>query len=93
MALIMLRFRVKYADGKEVEVATRPKELIGFERTYGISLSDAERWEHTAFMAWLCLHNRGQEPRDFDSFVDVIDECEQLEDEAANPTSEGQSPG
>lgn len=94
MAMVSFKFRVKYADGREVETATKPKDLIGFERHFGIPLADSHgSMEHLIWMAWVSLFNAGKEPRDFDNFLEVIDEVEQLEQEAppADPTNADQS--
>ena len=99
--MLNLTFHVDYVDGTRKTATTAPRDEVAFERTYntgvtamietrpdgGIALN-ALRLEHLYYLAWSALHRTGQEPRDFDSFLDVIADLDfDLDEEKdADPT-------
>lgn len=80
--------RVVYDDGREVRTVAKARDIVEFERRYGIAYSEAmanrakpghEEWWY--FLAWSPLHRAGLDTRDFEPFIDALDELEVLPDE------------
>jgi hypothetical protein len=82
-----MTFRVVYDDGREVESVAKPKDIVAFERQYGVSMAAAfadesqpPPLEWLFYLAWSPLHRLKQDPRAFDEFLDDVDSIEALED-------------
>ena len=99
-----MTFTVRYDDGREVEAVAKPKDMVAFERQYGVSMADfasetkAPAMEWLYYLAWSPLHRQGREPRAFDAFLDDVDAITPVEDEAdvaafPQAASAGTSPG
>lgn len=99
--------KVTYDDGREVRAVAKPRDVVEFERRYGISYTEAmanrakpghEEWWY--FLAWSPLHRAGEDTRDFEPFVDALAAIEVLPDDEGAPEpvpfekapSDGQSP-
>lgn len=86
-----MTFTVKYDDGREVEAVAKAKDLVAFERQYGVSVAafadqaDPARIEWIYYLAWSPLHRQGREPRAFDEFLDDVDDIEEQEAEPVAP--------
>lgn len=96
-----MTFKIRYEDGREVEAVAKPKDIVAFERQYGVSLQDftgrqvqtkdGEQFVREApmewmfYLAWSPLHRQGREPRAFDEFLDDVDNVEEVEEEEPVP--------
>lgn len=78
--------RVTYSDGRQVNVVLRPKAQVAVERHFNKSVMDMNRIEEMYYMAWAALSATKEEARDFDSFLDVIDDVELAGEQGADPT-------
>lgn len=86
-----MAFKVKYNDGREVDAVAKPKDIVAFERQYGVGLTSFAdqkqlKIEWLFYLAWSPLHRAGLESHPFDEFLDYIDEIEAVEDENAEAT-------
>lgn len=79
-------FKVTYNDGREVQAVAKAKDIVAFERQYDIPFSaftaGEARLEWIYYLAWSPLHRQGREEASFDAFMDLVDEVEEVEDEA-----------
>lgn len=78
-----MKVNVTYSDGRVVESTVSPKAEVEFERKFGTSINQAGREMHQEyyyFLAWAGLHYAGKEPSDFDAFLAVIDEVENVKE-------------
>lgn len=73
------RFKVKYQDGKVLEVRVMPRAQVMFERQYATTMSrlagDVSA-EQGYYLAWAALHCAGMESNDFETFLGLIEEIE-----------------
>jgi hypothetical protein len=91
-----MQFEVEYADGRKVQAAAGPRDFVAFERQYDHSIAgfgDATglRMEWIYYLAWSPLHRGGQEPSDFDTFLNNVEDVSPVEDgkpaAAADPSA------
>lgn len=97
-----MTFKVKYEDGREFEAVAKPKDIVAFERQYGVSMAafgDEAKpppMEWLFYLAWSPLHRSKREPRAFDEFLDHVEEVEPMDEPEPVPfetaPSEGPSP-
>jgi hypothetical protein len=89
---VKIPIKVTYDDGREVRTVAKLRDVVDFERRYQISYTDAmgrrekagnEEW--WAFLAWSPLHRSGEDTRDFEAFVNSVDDLEVLPDEEPDP--------
>lgn len=85
-------FDVTYQDGRKVISTALPRDFVAFERQYGKSIAafgDQTQMEWVFYLAWSGLHRSGQEPADFDGFLDSVEDVAPIADEetpaAADP--------
>jgi hypothetical protein len=83
-----MTFQVKYDDAREVEAVAKPKDIVAFERQYGVSFATAfadeknpAHMEWMFYLAWSPLHRQGRDPRAFDEFLDDVDAITPVEEE------------
>lgn len=90
-----MTFKVTYDDGKVVNAVAKPRDIVEFERRYKVSFMDFGRgapMEWLYFLAWAPLHRNHKEPRDFDVFLEEVEEVETVADEEPPvPTPAGPS--
>lgn len=84
------RVKIYFLDGREVEVSVSPRAQVNTERHIGGD------WSTMAIlsvyrMAWEALRGKDKETSDFETFLDQIEDVEQLKDETADPTQPAQS--
>lgn len=88
--------RIVYNDGREpVEVIASPRAQVATERHFKQSLGVSMNMEHVFYLAWAAAHYAGIEPRDFESWLDVIADVEPVATEGkqgADPTPAAPSP-
>lgn len=90
MAKKVQRVKVYYLDGRETEVAVSPRAQVNTERHIGGD------WSTMAIlsvyrMAWEALRGVDKEAPDFETWLDQIEDVEQLKDETADPTGSAPS--
>jgi hypothetical protein len=79
-----MTFNVTYEDGRVVEAVAKPKDIVAFERQYGVSMGaigEDARMEWLFYLAWSPLHRSKQEPAAFDAFLDVVAGIDPVADE------------
>jgi hypothetical protein len=92
MAAKISRLRIYYSDGREVEVKVKPRAQVETERHVGGD------WQTMAilsvyYMAWSSVRLTDKTTPDFETWLDTIEDVEQLDgDDAPNPTEETPSP-
>ena len=83
------KLRVTYTDGTKKEALAGPRAQVACERHFKKSIVDignSGSIETIYFLAWAGLHFSGQESRDFEAFLDVLDDVEDAGEEKENPT-------
>lgn len=95
-----MKVKVTYSDGRTVESVVSPRAEVDFERRFGVSIRAAGadmHQEYYYYLAWAGLHFAGREPADFDAFLGLIDDVENVRDEVAelpeDPTDPERSSG
>lgn len=95
-----MKVKVTYSDGRVVESSVSPKAEVDFERHFGTSINKAGADMHQQYyyyLAWAGLHHAGREPADFDTFLGLIEEVENVRDDEAglpeDPTNPERSSG
>ncbi|MEV6879734.1 hypothetical protein [Amycolatopsis sp. NPDC051128] len=81
-----MKVNVTYSDGRVVQSSVSPKAEVEFERQFGTSINRAGADMHQQYyyyLAWAGLHFAGKEPADFDTFLGMIDEVENVQDPEA----------
>jgi hypothetical protein len=95
-----MTFTVTYEDGRVVEAVAKPKDIVAFERQYGVSmaaLGEDPRMEYLCYLAWSPLHRDKQESAAFDAFLDIVAGIDPVADEVEpapfpSAPSDGPSP-
>lgn len=94
-----MKIKVTYSDGRVVESKVSPRAEVDFERRFGVSILAAGRdmhQEYYYYLAWAGLHFAGKEPADFDAFLGLINDAENVKDEEAqlpeDPTRQAPQP-
>lgn len=85
MALYM---KAEYEDGRGVVVRIGPKTMVACERHFNLSTFEQNRYEHTFWKAWHALREAGQEDREFDEWLDVMDIVRAHVDTPENPIAD-----
>jgi hypothetical protein len=90
--MALLKMKVTYADEREVTVVVTPKAQVEVEDFFkGTEGAQSHRIKSHYRLAWASLHHSGREPADFDTFLGLIADVEEIdptvEDEkATDPT-------
>lgn len=84
------KVKVSYNDGREVEVKVTPRAQVETERHIGGD------WSRMALlsvyhMAWGALRKEDPETPDFETWLDQVDDVEEIEAQKPDPTSEAPS--
>lgn len=72
---------VTYLDGTEIEVAAGPKAQVMAERHFGHSLLEMATAEEAYYLGWCALSVSGEYDKDFDTFLEVLDDVDIPESE------------
>lgn len=86
--------KVTYMDGREVVVRIGPKTQVLFERHFpAMSMLDygrgrGRRIEHHYFLAWAALTEAKEETREFDAFLEVLEDAETVRDTPDTPVGD-----
>src|SRR5262245_11391612 len=74
-----LRYKVTYADGTEkIALSTPRAEVMTEERFSGIAGNQEAALRVEYYCAWASLNRSGQEPDDWETFLDKIVEIENI---------------
>ena len=87
--MAVIKMKVTYNDGREVQVIASPRAQVMTEERVGEA---GHRWllRHY-YLAWASLHKAGKEPADFETWLDLIADAEALdEDQEPDPTQPAQ---
>lgn len=78
--MALLKMKVTYADAREVEVIVTPRAQVETERHFkGTDQAGNQRIQSHYYLAWASLHYTGKEAGDFESFLDVVADVEEIE--------------
>jgi hypothetical protein len=83
--------RVVYTDGREKVVRIGPKTYVAFERHFSKNayhLTTGRTMEQTYWLPWHALHEVGEEEREFDDFLSVLEDVTAQRDTPDNPVDE-----
>lgn len=81
-----VKLKVVYLDGREVVAVASPRAQVMTEEKFQ-GIHDASSVRAGYYLAWASLHKAGQEPADYESWLDSIIEVEQVEDQVTDPTT------
>ncbi len=89
---------IAVVNGERHEIATPGiASIVKFERHFNMSAEDFKaqrRVEHMAFMGYVQLQKEGKFAGSFDDFIDVLEDIEQVDEEASasDPSDEAAPP-
>jgi len=72
------RMRVEYTDGTFKEVRITPRAQMMAESKFE-GITERAALQATFYMTWASLNQSGQEPNDFETWVDHIVDCEDMD--------------
>ena len=90
------KFKVVYQDGRTLEVRVTPRAQVEFERKFNTTMATFggnPSVEHGYWLAWRSLHCAGMEGKEFDPWLDSIEEIEGIEGDGEDTTNPGPGPG
>jgi hypothetical protein len=76
--LVATKLKITYNDGREVQVIASPRAQVETERHFG-GFNEAREIEASFYLAWASLRWAGKEPAEFDAWLDLIGDVEQVE--------------
>lgn len=91
------KLKVTYADGREIEVLASPKAQVVTARHFKSEGGfEGNQIEAGYRLAWASLHYAGKEPADFDAWLDLITDVDEVglteaDEHATDPTPVGTS--
>jgi hypothetical protein len=85
-----VKLTVTYVDGRKCEILASPRAQVMTERYFG-GITDARRVEAAYYLAWASLNKAGQEPADYETWLDLVEDVEEDEAKAPDPTLPAQS--
>lgn len=77
--------KVIYLDGREVEVLVSPRARVMAEEFVG-GWPEGKQILATYYLAWAALSKGGKEPADFETWLDLIADADQVDVEEPEPT-------
>lgn len=73
-------YKVTYSDGTVVQATAGPRDVVDYERQYGISFTDDRTTAEQAYwLAWRPLNRTGKDTRDFEGFLNAIEDVESVD--------------
>jgi hypothetical protein len=76
------KLTVTFTDGRDpVETKITPRAQVTAERHFSCSIAAMDHAEQIYYMVWASLHYSAREPRDFDSFLDVLNDIEPVKED------------
>lgn len=90
MAKKVQRVKIYYTDGREAEVRISPRVLVSTERHIGGD------WASMAilsvyYMGWEAMRETDKDTPDFETWLNTIEDVEQLKEEDADPFAPARS--
>jgi hypothetical protein len=79
----VIKMKVTYNDGREVEVIASPRAQVMTEEYLG-GWSNERRIVGDYYLAWCSLNKAGKETHDFETFLDQIADAETVETKKAD---------
>jgi hypothetical protein len=86
-----VKLKVAYADGRKCEIIASPRAQVMTERYFG-GVTAERAVEAAYYLAWASLNKAGQEPADFETWLDLVEEVEESAAKDPDPTLPAQSP-
>lgn len=85
------KLSVSFTDGRDpVLTKLTPRAQVAAERHFSKSIGAMDSGEQIYYLVWASLHYSGREPRDFDAFLDLLDDIEPVkEDEQSDDPTPG----
>lgn len=78
--MALLKMKVTYADEREVTVVVSPKAQVEVEDFFkGTEGAQSYRIKSHYRLAWSSLHYAGMESADFDTFLGMVADVEEIE--------------
>lgn len=71
------KLKVFYLDGREVEVIASPRAQVEAERALS-GFKEEQKVYASYYLAWLALNKSGKEPADFETWLDLIEDAEEV---------------
>jgi len=78
--MAVARMRVEYENGDVKVVRITPRAMARTEEQFG-GIKEATQLQSTLFMAWSSLNQAGQEPNDYETWLDRIVDCSDADEE------------
>lgn len=83
--MALLKMKVTYLDEREVTVIVTPKAQVEVEDYFkGTEGAQSHRIKSHYRLAWSSLHYAGKEPADFDTFLAMIADVEEIDPKIAD---------
>lgn len=86
--MALLKYKVIYLDGTEIEVIGTPYAQVRTEERYG-GINEETKLRATYHLAWASLNKAGKEPDSFETWLDKIADIEELTGQSGHPTTGG----
>lgn len=89
------KLSVSFTDGRDsIVTKLTPRAQVAAERHFSCSIAAMDHAEQIYYMVWASLHYSAREPRDFDTFLDVLDDIEPVkeDEQSEDPTPGAPSP-
>jgi hypothetical protein len=86
------KLKVTYSDGREVEILASPRAQVETARHFKAQGGfEGNQLEAGYRLAWASLHYAGKEPADFDAWLDLIADVDEVpltvdDEKATDPT-------
>ena len=74
-----VKMKVTYLDGREVVMLVPPRAQVMAERHFA-GITQEKAVEQAYYLAWASLNKAGKEPADFETFLDLIEDAEQVKE-------------
>lgn len=91
-----MKMKITYVDGREIEIFASPRAQVETERHFK-GLNDPQKLESSFYLAWASLHYGGREASEFEAWLDLVIEvddikAEEADEEQTDPTPATPSP-
>ena len=78
-----IKMKVVYVDGREITLLASPRAQVETERHFK-GVDNNNRIEGSLYIAWASLKYAGKETADFDAWLDLVIEAEEVEADEAD---------
>lgn len=85
------KLRITYLDGRTVDVVASPRAQIMTEEHLG-GVTDAKRLHASYYLAWASLNKAGKESAEFDPWLDLIDDVNEITPDGEDLAAEDPTP-